>query len=227
MAGLLEHLTARREILQVKSIDLHTISAIIFDLDGVLVDSWEAWYSLVNFTLDHYGKGSLTREQFQSIWGQGMEADREMFFPDITVEELKTFYDEHFLRFVEKVTCFEDTRPVLKALLDRRVVTALASNSPRRVVDAVLDAHELTSLFRFTVASDEVARSKPAPDMIDELRVHLCLDRSRIAFVGDSRYDLEAAAAAGVLFIGYERDGDLRINRLGDLLTPEGTGKAG
>ena len=56
------------------------IKAVLFDMDGVLVNSFEAWLSLVNATATHFGYPEIDRERFQRAYGQSTESDVKEFF---------------------------------------------------------------------------------------------------------------------------------------------------
>ena len=76
------------------------LRAVVFDLDGVLVDSFEAWRLLFNSALEANHQGALTVEGFQAVWGQGVEADIKMFFQGLTAADLQHYYEENFERFI-------------------------------------------------------------------------------------------------------------------------------
>src|SRR5690606_29192900 len=82
-----------------------------------------------------------------------------------------------------------------------RVPIALASSAARRVIDAVLATHGLTSEFRATVSSAEVARGKPSPDVYVEAAARLDVPGQRCLGVEDSSNGIRAAAAAGLTVV--------------------------
>jgi len=67
--------------------------------------------------------------------------------------------------------------------------------------------------------ADQVPRAKPAPDVVLHALSKLQLDASQAWMVGDSRFDREAAGAAGVFFVGYTIDGDRRVASLPEILS--------
>ena len=79
------------------------IKAILFDMDGVLVDSFEAWAKLVDATARHFGYPSVGREEFLNVYGQSTELDVAKFFPGSTVLEIDNYYEVHFEDFKEFV----------------------------------------------------------------------------------------------------------------------------
>jgi phosphoglycolate phosphatase-like HAD superfamily hydrolase len=96
--------------------------------------------------------------------------------------------------------------------------TGVASNSPGSIVRTSLQAANLQRWVDVALGVEQVKVGKPAPDLILLLLERLRVDREKACYVGDSIYDRQAAAAAGVFFVGYRRSGDRRIERLQDLL---------
>src|SRR5262245_15863054 len=69
------------------------VRAVLFDLDGVLIDSYEAWFHVVNQAAKALGASAVTRERFQSVWGQGISADVKNLYPGRTREEVAAAYE--------------------------------------------------------------------------------------------------------------------------------------
>ena len=70
--------------------------AILFDMDGVLVDSYEAWFHLMNSAARELGYPPISRERFCDVWGQGPDLDVELFFTRHTIPEVEAYYNSHF-----------------------------------------------------------------------------------------------------------------------------------
>ena len=193
--------------------------AVVFDLDGVLVDSFEAWRLLFNSALEANHHPPLTVEGFQAVWGQGVEADIKMFFQGQTAAALQHYYEDNFDRFIGAVHVFPDTRPTLEALRKRRLKLAIASNSAPHIIASTLAMGDIAQYFSVVFGANERLRGKPEPDTVLAALDGLKTAASDAVFVGDSPYDIEAGARAGVRTVGYQRDGGAwRIERLGELL---------
>ena len=191
---------------------------IAFDLDGVLVDSFECWWKLLNGTLSAHGRRELTSEEFAACWGQDVEADRRRFFPDWTTEELIGHYTREFPRYAEWIRAEPGAAETLRILKKFGKRLAVASNSPTAMVERLLQQNALRGYFDVAAGVDLVANGKPEPDLIEYVLEEAGVRRDDACFVGDSDYDARAARAAGVLFIGYKRPGDLRIDSLVELV---------
>jgi HAD superfamily hydrolase (TIGR01509 family) len=198
---------------------VETLKAVLFDLDGVLADSFEVWRHLVNDKLERHGRRSLSSEGFTAVWGQGMEADIRMFFPGLTVPELQAHYEENFSRHLRHLKVFPDARPVAETLRGRGLRLAVASNSTPRIIAETLEAAGLAPLFPVVVGAGGPLRGKPEPDVILEALAGVGAAPGEAIFVGDSPYDMEAGERAGVATVGLGRDGGRwRIERLSELL---------
>ncbi|HEX4672724.1 MAG TPA: HAD family phosphatase, partial [Solirubrobacteraceae bacterium] len=175
------------------------VEAVIFDLDGVLVDSESVWDAARRAVVaDNRGTwtGSATRAM------QGMSSPEwSRYLHDELGVGLEP--EEISRRVVERVlAAYEREVPLLPGAVDavRRLAgrwpLGLASSANRPVIDAVLRSAGLTDCFTVTVSGDEVARGKPSPDVYLEAARKLDVDPVRAAAVEDSTNGLRAGAAA-------------------------------
>ncbi len=182
--------------------------AILFDLDGVLVDTYDVWVELVRGVAQRLGYPEIPREVFVGTWGQGIEKDIEMFFPRHTIEEIRGHYVKHFGDHLHLMKVMDGADRVLRGIeLPKAVVT----NSPSVLARQALAVAQLEGHFREVVGSDNVAHSKPAPDLIFEACRRLGVVAERTLLVGDSRFDEEAARAAGSEFVMFRSFAELKL----------------
>jgi HAD superfamily hydrolase (TIGR01509 family) len=191
---------------------------VIFDLDGVLVDSYECWRNLINEGLALQGRPPASREEFHSGWGQGIDADREQFFSDWTIDQVIDFYNKHFAEYARFVKSENGALAVLQRLKADGFLLAVGSNSPEEVVRLLLQETKALEFLDCYAGADQVERAKPAPDLILHILSHLNLEPEQACYVGDSSFDEWSAAAAGVFFVGYKRAGQRRIDHLEEIL---------
>lgn len=199
-------------------LNLRPYRLVAFDLDGVLVDSFECWRRLLNDTLEAHGKRPLTSEEFARCWGQDVEADRRRFFPDWTVERLIEHYTREFPRYADWIRQMPGAKEALERLERSGKRIAVASNSPMAMVERLLELASLRSHVDWAAGVDLVANGKPEPDLIDHVLRESGIAREEACYVGDSEFDARAARAARVRFIGYRREGDERIESLLELV---------
>lgn len=177
---------------------------VVFDLDGVLVESEHLWEE--NWTSYATASG-YTWLATDTATVQGMSV------PEWSAYMLARIGRGTAVDIAERVidgmiAALESGRiellPAAAAMVETaaaRVPIAVASSAPKRLIDAVLAATELQSLFSAAVSSEEVPRGKPSPDVYQEAARRLNLDPARCLAVEDSSNGIRAAAAAGLSVI--------------------------
>jgi HAD superfamily hydrolase (TIGR01509 family) len=180
------------------------VEAVIFDLDGVLIDSESEWDAARRDVVARNG-GSWTASATRAM--QGMSSPEWSLY---LRDELGVSLDptEISRQVVERVlAAYEREVPLLPGAVEavsrlaERWPLGLASSANRPVIDAVLASAGLTECFSATVSGDEVARGKPSPDVYLVAADKLGVDPVRAAAVEDSTNGLRAGAAAGMLVI--------------------------
>jgi HAD superfamily hydrolase (TIGR01509 family) len=177
------------------------ILAVIFDLDGVLLDSEQVWDEV---------REQLTRER-GGRWHENAQRDMMgMSSPEwsrymhevigvpeppeeISAEVVRRLED----RYRRELPLLPGAREAVERLAARWPL-GLASSSNREIIDLVLDVSELAPFFRVTVSSEEVTRGKPAPDVYLEAARRLEVAPQRCAAVEDSSNGIRSAKAAGM-----------------------------
>ncbi|MDX6514218.1 MAG: hypothetical protein QOE36_3722 [Gaiellaceae bacterium] len=173
----------------------------VFDLDGLLLDTEELW--------DEVREG-LARER-GGRWHAGAQADMMgMSSPEWSrymhdtiglaesPEEINAEVVRRMLaRYAEALPLIPGAREAVERLAARWPL-AVASSSNGELIDAALEAGDLARFFRVTVSSEEVARGKPAPDVYLEAARRLGVEPTRAAAVEDSANGLRSAHAAGM-----------------------------
>jgi phosphoglycolate phosphatase/AHBA synthesis associated protein len=191
------------------------VRAVLFDLDGVLVDSYEAWFQVLCAVAERGGYPPVTREDFAAGWGQGISADVERFFPDLDVAELERRYEAEYARQLAHLRFDPHARAVLAELRARGLPTALVTNTPSPMARAVLAQGGLA--LDHVVGGTDVPRGKPAPDMVLRACALVGVAPAGSLLVGDTDYDRLAAEAAGAPFVGLRFGAGRRIERLDEL----------
>jgi HAD superfamily hydrolase (TIGR01509 family) len=180
------------------------IDAVIFDMDGVLVDSESVWNGARRAVVAETG-GAWRPEATRAMMGMN-SAEWSRYLRDALGVELEP--QEINDRVVQRmIAAYREHLPLLPgavAAVERlaaRWPLGLASSANRPVIDAALSASGLDRLFTATVSADEVARGKPAPDVYQAAARALGVEPGRAAAIEDSTNGLKAAAAAGMLVI--------------------------
>jgi HAD superfamily hydrolase (TIGR01509 family) len=178
-------------------------AAIVFDLDGVLVDSEQVWDSVRQALVAERG-GHWTDEATTAM--QGMSTPEWAAYLGTlgargSPEELAAaVIDRMAGRYREHVPLLPGAVDAIRALAGRWPL-AVASSSPPDLIRVVLDAAGVADRFRVTVSSEEVNRGKPAPDVYLAAAQRLGVDPAGCVAVEDSSNGLRAAAAAGMTVV--------------------------
>ena len=160
----------------------------------------------------------ITREAFEEIYGNGTEADRAMYMPERTVEEINVAYARFFERRLDRIRPNAEAPAFLAEARARGVSTCVATNTTRPLAGRILAGAGLLPLVDEVAAADEAGAGKPDPALLHLAASRLGVPLAESLFVGDSRYDAEAALRAPVPFVGYRYGDGARIDSLGELL---------
>jgi HAD superfamily hydrolase (TIGR01509 family) len=177
-------------------------SAVLFDLDGTLIDS-EGNYS-VSDTIILAEYGIVFDDQLRrNMIGRGVEEFLRILRDDFGVTEdpeiLLAKKNASYLEVARKNTrVFPEMLELLGALKKREVPMAVASGSPREVIREMLEMCGISSFFEAAVSSEETARGKPFPDVFIEAARRLGIPPGDCLVVEDSPFGVEAALAAGM-----------------------------
>jgi HAD superfamily hydrolase (TIGR01509 family) len=197
---------------------------IVFDCDGVLVDSeelaWRAWREV----LDRYGI-ELTPEDIALLTGRTDRDAHAHFSQRGGLPDHALFWEElsgvTYVLFDEHLQAFEDAADTLDVLATRGARLAVASSSPRERLDRSLAGTSLGEYFEFAVGGDEVSRGKPAPDLFLAAAEGLAVEPQDCLAVEDTPVGITAARHAGMTVIAVQR-GQYGLDELrsADLVVP-------
>ena len=197
------------------------IEAVLFDLDGVLIDSSEVWFPLLNQVAKDLDYPEITFEQFRAGWGQGVAADVRDFYPGSTVADIAEEYAKRFGDFKAQLRITEEAAPVFERLQREGLGVAVVTNTPGTLARSIVQVAGLSP--HHVIGADDVPRAKPHPDMLLEACRRLQVEPNTALMVGDTSYDRRAARAAEVdfaIYVGYEDhsiEGERRITSLSEV----------
>lgn len=180
------------------------VRAVLFDLDGVLIDSYEAWFHVVTEAAVELSAAHVSREKFASLFGQGISADLKDLYPGRTREEVEGAYVRAMARQTSTIRVNSEAVALLADLGRRGVRRACVTNTQIGLARTILEASGLASGFDDVQGVRVGIREKPAPDLLVAALEALRVAPSDALMVGDSRYDEMGAAAAEVPFLHYD-----------------------
>jgi phosphoglycolate phosphatase len=181
--------------------------AVVFDLDGTLIDSRKDIALAVNHVLRAHGLAELDVAQIASYVGDGarwlVARSARLDYGDASVDELLAEFLEYYTRHATDHTrLVPGAREVLDALA--YLPLALCTNKPRRTTEATLSALGLDRVFRVVTAGGDLPHRKPEPEPLYFIARELAVEPADLVMVGDAPQDIECARAAGARSVGVE-----------------------
>ncbi|MFE3058074.1 HAD family hydrolase [Nocardia sp. NPDC059239] len=179
--------------------------AIVFDMDGVLIDTEPIWEEVRRAYVEEMRGRWLpdTQDRFMGMstaeWSRYLSEELldGRRAPDEVAEDVIA---RMAARYADHLPLMPDAVDTVRRLAGIYTL-GLASSSPRRLIDVVLDHMGVSDLFAATVSTEEVARGKPAPDGYLEAAARLGIDPDACVAIEDSSNGLRAAYAAGMTVI--------------------------
>jgi HAD superfamily hydrolase (TIGR01509 family) len=177
------------------------IAAVVFDLDGVLVDSEHVWDEARRALAAERG-GRWHDDASRDMMGMSSLEWSRYMHDAIGLEDAPEEISAEVVRrltaiYREELRLLDGAEEAVERLAARWPL-AVASSSNRELIDLVLELSGLTPFFRATVSSEEVARGKPAPDVYLEAARRLGVPPRRCAAIEDSENGIRSAKAAGM-----------------------------
>ena len=177
------------------------IEAVVFDLDGVVVDTEQVWDDVRERLVRerggkwHPGAQAAMMGMSSTEWSAYMHDELGLAEPpaEINDEVVRQMLD----RYRKHLPLIDGSVEAVRRLAERFTL-AVASSSNRPLIEAVLEGAEVADLFVAVVSSEEVARGKPAPDVYLEAARRLGVRPDRCAAVEDSANGIRSARAAGM-----------------------------
>ena len=181
--------------------DAPSIAAVVFDLDGVLVDTEQVWDDVRERLARERGGRWHARAQADMMGMSSPEWSRYMHevigVPGSLAEINAEVVERMLARYREALPLIDGAVDAVHRLA-AHFPLAVASSSNRPLIETVLSGAGIADLFTVTVSSEEVGRGKPAPDVYLETTRRLGLPPSRCAAIEDSANGIRSAHAAGL-----------------------------
>ncbi|RIY02159.1 phosphoglycolate phosphatase [Aureimonas flava] len=209
--------------------------AVLFDLDGTLVDSLPDIHAALNQTMESLGEPPFTIEAVGRMVGQGVQVligrayeglgkEIDVATRDKIAERYLAIYSA---RATELTTLNAGATDAVRLLAERNIALGVVTNKPAAETADILAHFGLADRMAVVVGGDAGPRKKPAPDLLIHACRQLGIEPGEALFVGDSENDVEAAQAAGMAVVamrgGYTATGiealgaDLVLDRLDEM----------
>jgi HAD superfamily hydrolase (TIGR01509 family) len=208
------------------------ISTIIFDMDGVIIDSEPVHYEIETSVMSELGI-SISEKEYHAFVGRTAKSMWseliERFGLSITLDEVIRKSRDHYhyrLFHTDQPHCIDGTVALIKGLHEAGKKLVLASSSTLENIRIVMDKHQLTHFFDQIVGGDDVTNGKPDPEIFILASKRAKTLPSRCLVIEDSRNGVAAAKAAGMRCIGFNNpsspgqllyDADLVVTNMSEL----------
>jgi HAD superfamily hydrolase (TIGR01509 family) len=188
-------------------------NAILFDMDGVLVDSLDSWWKALNSALKRFKHQEITRDEFiKTYWGHDLKANlkRLQLNPEVA-QFCNITYGNH----LDYIKIYPDTKSTLRRLASYK--KAIITNTPTDCARKILRKFEIEQYFKEIITSDDVVKAKPDPEIVFKACERLSVDAKTVVLVGDTESDVKAGQTAGCTVVGLNIAADITIQKLFDL----------
>ena len=183
-----------------------TVDTVIFDFDGVLVDTGEDIAGAANYVLRRFNLEELPVATIVSFIGGGVEPlirkclgdNADDLFP----EALPLFKQRYLEYPCEKTVLYPGVPQVLAHYHSAGKKMAIATNKAESITQRIVDCLKLTPYFQIIAGPDSVAHRKPDPEIINLITTELNVSPAKTVMVGDSKSDILAGKAAGTITCG-------------------------
>lgn len=177
-------------------------TAVIFDLDGTLLDTSGDLTDAVNYALTRHGLPERTPAEVRSFLGNGIRRLVECAVPesadpaltDRVFEDFRAYYGAHYL---VKTRPYPGMVTLAAKLRDLGIRTALVTNKADAIAQDIYDA-TFRAVIPVAIGEQPRYRKKPAPDMVEAALAALGCEKAEAVYVGDSEVDLATAQNSGL-----------------------------
>jgi len=180
------------------------VKALLFDLDGVLIDSEPVWERVRRAFVHRHGaewSADVQRSMMgvsTDVWSSALS---ELIGGEPGPDKVaRLVIDEMASEYRRRLPMIDGAAEVVRRLA-RSYPLGIASGSPRSLIELVLELSGLAACFQAVLSSDEISRGKPAPDPYLELASRLGIEPADCAAIEDSSNGLRSALAAGAVVV--------------------------
>lgn len=182
---------------------------IIYDCDGVILDSIESNYIFYNRVMDFLGRPEIDRNNCEAkrvLHTYSFNDVMEYFFTgDPQREEAfrfaKTIHYRDLMPFMKMEDGFVEVLELLKPRTSLAICTNRATS-----MDMIIEDFGLTGYFEYVMTAAQVTNPKPHPEPLLKVLSHFKIEPEEALFIGDGEVDMQAAKSAGIPFISYKSD---------------------
>ncbi len=196
---------------------LTNFNAVLFDLDGTLLDTADDLGATLNHLLQHYGFETVQSQEYRMVASDGVYPLLDLGFKEELVNFDRELLRQQFLQYYEKniathTTYFDGVEQLLIELNQQQMPWGVVTNKPGFLTDPLLSQFELFQHSKTNISGDTTAKSKPHPMPMFLASREINVAPEQILYIGDAKRDIEAGHAAsmttGIAKWGYIKDYD-------------------
>ncbi|MEG6614370.1 HAD-IA family hydrolase [Pseudoclostridium thermosuccinogenes] len=180
------------------------INVLIFDFDGVIIDSRDDIAGAVEYSLKHFGRPPLPRDEIISYIGWGADNLIRSCFKgcdDEVIREAISFYKKYYLdNSVKETKLYKNVEETLDFFKGKKI--ALVTNKPEDISLSILDKLGVADRFNIVIGPESLKKLKPDPEGILKVLDAFGEDPKKTIMIGDTYTDVEAGKAAGTYTCG-------------------------
>jgi len=175
------------------------IRGIIFDLDGTLIEAYEAIYLGLKEVFQQSGREIFSFNELKHYLQADLESTLHQFFsPEETQKNIPIMRKKYEEVYLDHTHFLDGAKEVIETLHNRGVMLGVASNKFGRFSRLALNHLKVSPYFKSVIGAGDVPRNKPFPDMIHAALRGMGLLAEEVVFVGDTLTDIETGKEAGV-----------------------------
>jgi len=182
--------------------------ALLFDMDGVLIDSVDAWLNALNSALSCKHYPALSKQEFTSkYWGHDLKETLQLMNIPLSILDDCTIC---YQKFIHQAKIFPHTRETLRLL--KSYPKAIITNTNKTLTEKILINLNLSSFLNVITTGDMVKHAKPDPTLVLKACELLHVPAKQTVLIGDTQSDVIAGRKAGCTVIGIKIDADYTIS---------------
>lgn len=177
----------------------HEFRAVVFDLDGTLMDSYAAIHESLNAVLKDFGREPVSLRAIRGMVGRGLEAlIAGVLAPEEIDAGVERFRESYARTGPELTELLPGADKVTRVLHERDVALFVVSNKPSDFSEQLLDHLRIGARFELVLGPDQGFLPKPSPEMLQAVLNDLEMEPQHVLYVGDMPIDVQSARAAAV-----------------------------
>jgi len=178
---------------------IRTPAAVLFDMDGTLVDHFETIFRCYEYAAKKLGKSPPTYESVKRGVGGSMPVTIRKFFEDAEIEEAMGLWNEKFEQIhLEGVVLLKGAREVVDAVRQCGIKAAVFTNKSGRHTRNIIDSLGMSDRFALIIGADDTPYRKPEPELSKIALDRLEVKADQAILVGDSPFDIQSAHSVGM-----------------------------